>query len=150
MSPCPHQILVPTAKMSGPFIIPPDNSEDFDAYEQRYAHQYPTRRKTHMANCLSTINATICKQMFMFNAENKPCDEYMANAIVDEETRRVMEYRDLIKDPKYMDDWKHSFANEIGQLAQGLKRGINGTDIILFVRYDEIPENRKEMPHMEE
>eukprot|EP00957_Ditylum_brightwellii_P062870 4769805-Ditylum_brightwellii.AAC.1 len=37
-APCPHQILVPTAKMKGLFIIPPDNSEDFDAYEQRYAH----------------------------------------------------------------------------------------------------------------
>eukprot|EP00957_Ditylum_brightwellii_P158150 12037686-Ditylum_brightwellii.AAC.1 len=64
----------------------------------------------------------------------------MANAIVDEETGRAMEYRDLIKNPKYMDDWKHSFANEIGQLAQGLKRDINGTDTILFVRHDEIPD----------
>eukprot|EP00957_Ditylum_brightwellii_P073369 5576246-Ditylum_brightwellii.AAC.1 len=90
MSPCPHQISVPTAKMSGPFIIPPDNSEEFDAYEQRYAHRYPTRRKTHMDNCLSTISAKICKQMFMFNAENKPYEEYMANAIVDEETGRAM------------------------------------------------------------
>eukprot|EP00957_Ditylum_brightwellii_P063630 4830285-Ditylum_brightwellii.AAC.1 len=76
--------------MSGPFIIPPDNSKDFDAYEQRYTNWYPTRRKTHMANCLSTINAKIYKQMFMFNAGNKPYDEYMANAIVDEETRQAL------------------------------------------------------------
>ena len=143
MSPRPHQILVPTAKMSGPFIISPDNSEDFDAYEQRCAHWYPTRRKTHMANCLSTINAKICKQMFMFNAENKPYDEYMANAIVDEENGRAMKYRDLIKNSKYMDDWKHSFSNEIGQLAQGLKRGINRTSTILFVMHDKILEDRK-------
>eukprot|EP00957_Ditylum_brightwellii_P142113 10827759-Ditylum_brightwellii.AAC.1 len=54
-----------------------------------------------------------------------------------------MEYRDLIKNPKYMDGWKHSFANEIGHLAQGLKRGINGTNTILFVRHDEIPDDRK-------
>jgi hypothetical protein len=143
MSPRQHQILVPTVKMSSPCIIPPDNSEDFDAYEQRYAHRYSTRRKTHMANCLSTINAKICKQMFMFNTENKPYDKYMANSIVDEETRRALEYRDLIKDPKYMDDWKHSFSNEIGQLAQGFKRGIKGTGTILFVRHDDIPDDRK-------
>eukprot|EP00957_Ditylum_brightwellii_P179904 13704373-Ditylum_brightwellii.AAC.1 len=68
--------------------------------------------------------------MFMFNAENKLYNEYMANAIVDEETGRALEYRDLIKDPKYKDDWKHSFSNKLGQLAQGLKRGINGTDTI--------------------
>eukprot|EP00957_Ditylum_brightwellii_P132986 10140001-Ditylum_brightwellii.AAC.1 len=54
-----------------------------------------------------------------------------------------MEYRDLIKDPKYMNVWKHLFSNEIGQLAQGLKRGTKGTDTILFVRHDEIPDDRK-------
>eukprot|EP00957_Ditylum_brightwellii_P066007 5005956-Ditylum_brightwellii.AAC.1 len=79
----------------------------------------------------------------MFNAERKPYDEYMKNAIVDEETGRVLEYRDLIQDPKYRDDWKHSFSNELGQLAQSLKRGTNGTDTILFVRHDEILEERK-------
>eukprot|EP00957_Ditylum_brightwellii_P035814 2715094-Ditylum_brightwellii.AAC.1 len=129
--------------MSGPFIIPQDNSEDFDAYEQRYAHRYPNRRKTNMANCLSTINAKICKQMFMSNAENKPYDEYMEIVIVDEDTGRAMEYRDLIKNPKYIDNWKQSFANEIGCLAQGLKRGINGAKNVLFVRHDEIPDDRK-------
>eukprot|EP00957_Ditylum_brightwellii_P107587 8208304-Ditylum_brightwellii.AAC.1 len=67
----------------------------------------------------------------------------MANAIVDEETKWALEYRDLIKDPKYIDDWKYSFSNELGQLAQGLKRGINRTDTILFVVHDEIPEDRK-------
>eukprot|EP00957_Ditylum_brightwellii_P145555 11082878-Ditylum_brightwellii.AAC.1 len=76
--------------MSGLFIIPPDNSKYFDADEQCYAHRYPIRRKTHMANCLSTINAEICKQMFMSNAENKGYDEYMANAIVDEETGQAL------------------------------------------------------------
>eukprot|EP00957_Ditylum_brightwellii_P050937 3863339-Ditylum_brightwellii.AAC.1 len=81
--------------------------------------------------------------MFMFNAENKPYDEYMVNAIVGEETERALEYRDSIKDPKYRDDWKHSFSNELGRLAQGLKRSINGTDTILFVRHDKIPEDRK-------
>eukprot|EP00957_Ditylum_brightwellii_P102392 7805245-Ditylum_brightwellii.AAC.1 len=96
-----------------------------------------------MANLLTTINAQICKQMFMFNAERKPNDEYMENAIVDKETGRALEYRDLIKDPKYREDWKHSFSNELGQLAQGRKRGINRTDTILFVRHDEIPDERK-------
>eukprot|EP00957_Ditylum_brightwellii_P049207 3733542-Ditylum_brightwellii.AAC.1 len=42
-----------------------------------------------------------------------------------------------------MDDWKHPFSNEIGRLAQGLKRGINGTGTILFVRHDDIPDDRK-------
>eukprot|EP00957_Ditylum_brightwellii_P105846 8071907-Ditylum_brightwellii.AAC.1 len=70
--------------MSGPFIIPPDNIKDFDANEYRYAHRYPTRRKAHMANLLTTINAQTCKQMF--NAARIYHDEHMANAIVNEET----------------------------------------------------------------
>eukprot|EP00957_Ditylum_brightwellii_P022773 1717921-Ditylum_brightwellii.AAC.1 len=67
----------------------------------------------------------------------------MANAIVNEETGSAMEYRNLIKDPRYRDDRKHSFSNELERLAQGLKRGINETDTILFVRHDEIPQDRK-------
>eukprot|EP00957_Ditylum_brightwellii_P186139 14171101-Ditylum_brightwellii.AAC.1 len=65
--------------MSGPFIIPLEEGEEFDADEHRYPHQYPTRRKAHMANLLSTINAQTCKQMF--NAARISHDEHMANAI---------------------------------------------------------------------
>eukprot|EP00957_Ditylum_brightwellii_P129506 9878578-Ditylum_brightwellii.AAC.1 len=38
MAPRLHQLLVPTAKMSGTFVIPLDDSKDFDVDEQRYAH----------------------------------------------------------------------------------------------------------------
>jgi hypothetical protein len=37
-----------------------------------------------------------------------------ANTIIDPDTGASMEYRHLIKHPKYYQIWAHSFANELG------------------------------------
>jgi hypothetical protein len=37
-----------------------------------------------------------------------------ANTIIDPDTGASMEYRHLIKPPKYSKIWAHSFSNEIG------------------------------------
>ena len=44
-------------------------------------------------------------------------DEYFDNAIIDEETGKSLEYRDLVKMEKYQDTWNTSIANEVGRLA---------------------------------
>eukprot|EP00957_Ditylum_brightwellii_P170287 12962258-Ditylum_brightwellii.AAC.2 len=44
----------------------------------------------------------------------------LANAVVDEETGRALEYCHLIHDPKYQKEWATSCTNEFGQLAQGV------------------------------
>eukprot|EP00957_Ditylum_brightwellii_P170370 12967817-Ditylum_brightwellii.AAC.1 len=67
----------------------------------------------------------------------------MANAIIDEETGRSLEYRELITKPQYKKQWTHSLANELGRLAQGLKRGIKGTDTIIFTPFEELPHERR-------
>eukprot|EP00957_Ditylum_brightwellii_P136649 10421086-Ditylum_brightwellii.AAC.1 len=67
----------------------------------------------------------------------------MANAIIDKETGRSLEYRELITKPQYKKQWTQSFANELGRLAQGLKRGIKGTDTIIFTPFKEIPHERR-------
>jgi hypothetical protein len=36
-----------------------------------------------------------------------------------------------------------STANEIGRLAQGLKRGVEGTNTIRFIRREDVPAGRK-------
>ena len=59
-------------------------------------------------------------------------------AVVDESTGKSLEFRHLIKMDKYRDVWMHSFANELGRLAQGI-RNIKGTDTTKFIPLSSVP-----------
>ena len=67
---------------------------------------------------------------------------YLAGAIINETTRKYLEYRDLMKIEKYRDTWATSLANKIGRLAQGI-RDILGTNTIEFIRKTDIPKDRR-------
>lgn len=57
-------------------------------------------------------------------------------------TAKPMTYRKLIQYPS-ADTWKHSFANELGRLAQGLpSQIIKGTNTITFIHHTTIPVNK--------
>ena len=71
--------------------------------------------------------------------DNFPSENH-AYAILDEETGRTLEFRQLIKLDKYRDIWMHSFVNELGRLAQGI-HDIPGTDTIKFIPFTEVPDN---------
>ena len=68
------------------------------------------------------------------------CD--FAGSVLDTETGELLEYRHLIKHPKLKDEWKYSFGNEIGQLAQGMPGRNNGTDTMFFVHKHQIPRHK--------
>ena len=51
----------------------------------------------------------------------------MVNAVLDTETGKMLEYRKLIRHPKYKEEWSTSCANEFGRLAQGVGGRIEGT-----------------------
>ena len=71
-----------------------------------------------------------------------------ANAVLDEETGELLEYRHLIKHPKKKKDWGFSFGNEIGRLAQGMPGRTEGTNTIFFSRKSDIPKDRwKDIAH---
>jgi len=65
-----------------------------------------------------------------------------ANAVLDDETGELLEYRHLIKRPKYKEQWGFSFGNEIGRLAQGMPGRNTGTNTIFFIHKSEIPPDR--------
>ena len=67
--------------------------------------------------------------------------DLFAGAIIDSDTGKSLEYRDLIKHDKYRDIWEKSYANELGRLAQGI-RDIPGTNTIIFIRRSDIPKDR--------
>ncbi len=59
------------------------------------------------------------------------CD--LAYAVLDDETGDLLEYRHLMKHPKYKDVWTKSFGTEIRRLA-------TTTETIFFIKKDEIPQ----------
>ena len=64
---------------------------------------------------------------------------HAANAIIDATTGASMEYWHLIKSPEHKKAWTNSFANKLGQLAQGIGGQVKGTDTIFFIPYQQIP-----------
>jgi hypothetical protein len=62
------------------------------------------------------------------------CD--FAYAVLDNDTGNLLEYRHLIKHPKYKDTWSNSFGTEIRQLA-------TTTETIFFISKMDIPHNRR-------
>ena len=65
-----------------------------------------------------------------------------AAAVLDDETGELLEYRHLIKRPKYKEQWGYSFGNEIGRLAQGMPGRNTGTNTLSFLHKNEIPKER--------
>ncbi len=66
----------------------------------------------------------------------------LACAIFDEETGRMLNYRQLLTHPKHKEVWTTSSADEFGHLAQGVGGRIEGTNTIYFIPYSKIPRDR--------
>ena len=53
-----------------------------------------------------------------------------------------MEYRHLIRDPKYREIWGQSYTNELVRLAQGMEGSVKGKNTILFIPKEGLPAAR--------
>ena len=51
---------------------------------------------------------------------------------MDAETGKLLNYRQLRKNPKYKKGWDISSANEFGRLANGVGGRVKGTNTIIF------------------
>jgi len=60
----------------------------------------------------------------------------------DEDTGEYLNYRQLIKNPKHAKIWLTSAANEFGRLAQGVGGRVKGTDTIIFIQKNQVPNDR--------
>jgi hypothetical protein len=63
------------------------------------------------------------------------------STIINDGTGNTLEYFQLIKIPKYCDIWTGSFANELGQLFQGICKQ-KGTDTFFFIKKLDVPKGR--------
>ena len=72
-----------------------------------------------------------------------------AYAVLDKETGKKLEYRQLIKHPLFAEAWLKSGANEFGRLFQGIGRNadgtrrVEGTNTCFWIAKKNIPRNKR-------
>jgi len=91
--------------------------------------------QTHNRNFLEELAQAV------MDDNPRPAVEY-AYEIFDEDSGKLMKYRQLITHPKYKEVWFHSSANEFGRLAQGVGGHIQGTNTIFFIHKHQVPADR--------
>ena len=57
----------------------------------------------------------------------------MINAVLNEERGELMEYRHIMKNPKYRKLYTTSYIKELGRIAQGMPGKAEGTNTIYFI-----------------
>ncbi len=65
----------------------------------------------------------------------------MANSVMGE-GGELIEYKQLIANPKTQTKWTHSYGNKIGRLSQGMPGHNTGTNTIIFIRKEQVPKER--------
>ena len=69
---------------------------------------------------------------------------HQALAVLDKQSGKMLNYRQLLRHPDYKKPWRISSANEFGRLANGMGGRIkNPTKTIRFIRRDDIPKDRR-------
>ncbi len=64
-----------------------------------------------------------------------------ANSVIGEDGE-LLEYKQLITNPKTRAKWTHTYGNKIGCLAQGMPGCNTDTNTIIFIRKDHVPKAR--------
>jgi len=64
------------------------------------------------------------------------------NAVLNNETGELMEYRHLVSNPKYRDTRKNAHGKELGRLAQGVPGIVQGTNTIVFIHKADVPPDK--------
>jgi hypothetical protein len=96
----------------------------------------------HLANNV-IISSPTAPSIFPTQTHHGIPFEHMAMAVLDPDTGKAMEYRELIKSPKTKPTWTRSFSNELGRLAQGVGDRLKGTNTIFFIKHDDVPQDRR-------
>jgi hypothetical protein len=123
-----------------PISSPDDNSNSARlADSTRYQRKVCTITQDYVFHLMDT--PFLPKQLFtakQASSRKYPlqflCD--FAYSVLDDETGDLLEYRHLLKHPKYKDVWSQSFGKEIRRLA-------TVTETITFVSKQQIPRDRR-------
>ena len=113
------QLQQPTQVINKKIVLPELAAAVTQRRTRRKHLRHLTRRITHLEN-----------------------EVHQALAVMDTESGKLLNYRQLMKDPKYQKVWGVSSANKFGRLANGVGGRIKGTNTIKFIHKHEVPKER--------
>ena len=108
-------------------------------------HRYPTRK--FLPPCEQYNQTTMHKDIRLeknkSTGRKAALDGFLQHAysVWDTKQQKMLEFNDLIKDPKTKQIWTTSLANELGRLSQGI-RNIKGSNCIKFIYKEQVPKGR--------
>ena len=87
-------------------------------------------------HCTKILKEEIRPQLFPNSKAKIPFQALheLVNAVMEEETGKILKYKDLLKHLKLGPDWQTSGANKFGRLAQGMGGSVKETDTIKFIK----------------
>eukprot|EP00957_Ditylum_brightwellii_P049896 3782513-Ditylum_brightwellii.AAC.1 len=130
---------MPPPKKIPPIFIP--TPKGWWEHHVQQPHVIPP--KPVVANQCLTLQLQSSKQKYAYAASQIAAQEFLAQAVMDEEMRQALEYRHLLQS-KHREVWQTSCTNEFGRLAQGVGSRIKtGTNTIFFINKEEMPADRK-------
>jgi hypothetical protein len=93
------------------------------------------------ARCLQTTQAEAPpSESIADRVARQKREKEAVHSVLDQETGQLLEYRTLLKHPRFKEVWNRSAADEFGRLAQGIGGRIKGTDTIRFIHKHQIPQ----------
>eukprot|EP00804_Cyclotella_cryptica_P009708 CCRYP_011254-RA/>CCRYP_011254-RA protein AED:0.28 eAED:0.25 QI:0/-1/0/1/-1/1/1/0/682 len=126
-SPQPLQSATPTRVPNQPTVIP---------FEE---HEYtPSDPPMPRYNLRSQSNIVLLAIAMIGEAQARGMT---VAAVIDNNTGDSLEYRHLIKHPKYKEIWSCSYANKLARLTDGI-RDIPGTKTMQYIRKSDNPKDR--------
>jgi hypothetical protein len=125
-------------------VRPASEHTDAPAYNTRARAGAQTRSiaQSFLLSCVENPDSRFAPRKLDRHHGRLPKWYEHAGAILDDETGEMLEYRHLIKRPKYKAIWHNSFGNEIGRLAQGMPGRVQGTNTIFFIDKKDVPQDR--------
>ena len=124
-SPAKQNVTTNTVAKPTPIIKPPKYIDDSIA----------ARVRARRLQSQTTVTESIADRVARRRRE-------AAHAVLDQETGELLEYRRLLKHPRFKEVWNKSAADEFGRLAQGIGGRIKGTNTMHFIHKKDIPFDR--------
>jgi hypothetical protein len=109
---------------------------------QKGSIEVQTHQQELALACIQTYAEVTGRQVSPRNLSQRRFPTEVLNAVLNKDTGDLMEMRQLLQNPKYSEVWGKSYTKELGRLAQGVP-GTKGTDTIVFIKYDDIPLDRR-------
>jgi hypothetical protein len=146
---------IPVAHRTRARLAPPQLSSLVELVE----YHIPTAKTTRKDPPNSNHFAGLCQALGLSAPEESEfagmcakltiLDKGDALAVLDRDSGKLLENRQLRKDPRYKTVWDRSYANELGRLCQGIGTGnkaggkrVAGTNTFHLITFADIPHHK--------